>query len=325
MKRAFLEFLCCPECRADLRLSPGKTDGEEILEGTLSCLSCPGEWPVSGGIPRFGAAVLPPDAARTVRNFGVQWRKFSWLDPAYEEQFLDWIRPVERGFFSGKAVVDAGCGKGRHIVLARRFGARAVVGFDLSDAVEVAYEHTRGMPEVHVAQADIHKPPLKASFDYAYSLGVLHHLPVPEEGFRAVTRLLKPGGAVSAWVNGWILCCVNPFRLGVTSRLGLLGQRAVSLALTAGVLWPLVKLVYGPLHRAAPELAQRLFYGRYLSYIERFSFKDLRAIVFDHLSPSIAHYVRRSDFERWFASSGLKGVRIEHHNGNSWRGFASRP
>ncbi len=325
MKSAFLDILCCPHCRGGLRLNATERDGAEIIAGALDCAACGVSYPVRCGIPRFQIEPLEGEKARTVENFGKQWRQFNWLDPAYEQQFLDWIRPVTREDFRGKVMLDAGCGKGRHLVWAHKFGAETVVGLDLSDAVEEAYMHTREMPNVHVAQADIYSPPVKPVFDYIYSLGVLHHLPDPEGGFRVLPTLLRQGGSISVWVygrenNGWIIWLVNPLRRGVTSHLNPLGLRVVSWAITAFALWPMLRLIYGPLG----ETAKKLPYGEYLSYISKFSFRDVRAIVYDHLTPPTAHYIRREEIEKWFETMRLSGIQIAHHNRNSWRGFARR-
>ncbi|MBI4056069.1 MAG: methyltransferase domain-containing protein [Elusimicrobia bacterium] len=329
MKLSFLDFLCCPQCQSDLHLQTTRGEGKEIIAGKLDCLNCGQTYPIQEGIPRFKTQQLQDEAAQTIKNFGASWIKFSWLDPSYEQQFLDWIHPVNRNFFEGKTILDAGCGKGRHLVWAQRFKAKAVFGIDLSDAVQVAYRHTRQLPNVHVAQADIYHPPLRSAFHYIYSLGVLQHLPDPEKGFHSLAKLLRPGGSISIWVygrenNSWIIWFINPLRRAITSRMGPWGLQVVSGAITACVLWPLLKLVYAPSCRLFPRLARRLFYGEYLCYISKFPFRDINSIVFDHLTPSIAHYLKREEIVRWFQNSNFREVQIQHHNRNSWKGFGTR-
>lgn len=58
MKPTLLEILCCPLCRADLTLVSAKTEGAEVLEGTLTCTKCGTVYPIDDGIPNL----LPPDA-----------------------------------------------------------------------------------------------------------------------------------------------------------------------------------------------------------------------------------------------------------------------
>lgn len=57
MKPDLLEILCCPVCRGPLTLASTRTEGPEILEGTLTCPKCPATYPIADGIPDL----LPPD------------------------------------------------------------------------------------------------------------------------------------------------------------------------------------------------------------------------------------------------------------------------
>ena len=88
-------------------------------------------------------------------------------------------------------------------------------------------------------------------------------------------------------------------------------------------LWLGTKLLYGPTHGSVAGV--KLPYGDYLSYIAPFPFREQRSIVFDHLVAPVAYYIRRDEFEGWFARAGLQDVVIEHHNSNSWRGFGKVP
>ena len=166
-------------------------------------------------------------------------------------------------------------------------------------------------------------PPVKKAFDYAFSIGVLHHLRDPERGFRALVSRLKPGAAMSAWVygregNGWIVHGVTPVREHVTSHMPH-GVLDVLSGILTVPLFAATRLLYGPLK------GKGLPYGEYLSYIAPFPFREQRSIVFDHLVAPVAYYLRRDEFAGWFERAHLQDVRIEHHNGNSWRGFARVP
>ncbi len=57
MRPDLLEILRCPVCRGELSLVGRKTDGEEIVEGTLTCARCRTVYPIEDGIPDL----LPPD------------------------------------------------------------------------------------------------------------------------------------------------------------------------------------------------------------------------------------------------------------------------
>lgn len=327
MKPALLSYLACPACAGSLALRAAQSEGDEVIAGSLACAGCAATYRIVRGVPRFAPVPDQEDKARTAQAFGWEWNRFSEMDARYRRQFLDWIAPVQPEFFAGKTVLEGGCGKGRHTALAAEFGARAVVALDLSDAVDAAWRNTRHLPNAHIVQGDILHPPLRRAFDYAFSVGVLHHLPDPEAGFRALVSRLRPGGHMSAWVygregNGWIVRLVNPVREHVTSRLPRRVLDVVAAATTVP-LWLATKLVYGPLHG---HLGRRsLPYGPYLAYIADFPFREQRTIVFDHLVAPTAFYVRRDEFAAWFARAGLEDAVIEWHNANSWRGCACVP
>lgn len=323
MKQRLLQYLACPTCGGDFDLDVRTWDGAEVVEATLLCSGCGASFPVTRGIPRF-AGERQEIEDRTARAFAYEWNRYDELAQRYRQQFLDWIQPAGVEAFRDQVVLEGGCGKGRHTALAAEFGARDVVALDLGDAVEAAYRNTRRFENAHVIQADINRPPLKPVFDYAFSVGVLHHLPAPERGFRALVSRVRVGGSVSAWVygregNGWIVHFVSPFRERVTSRLPFRLLDAISGALTVP-LYAATRYLYGP--TGGRLLGVRLPYGPYLTYIADFPFREQRSIVFDHLVAPVAHYLRRDDFAGWFERLRLSEVRIEHHNGNSWRGFA---
>ncbi|HET7113168.1 MAG TPA: methyltransferase domain-containing protein, partial [Pyrinomonadaceae bacterium] len=249
MKEKLLSYLVCPDCDLPLDLSVSRAENAEIIEGELRCDACSSSFPITRGIPRFAElAAVESDKQATAENFGWQWRHFTQDDQRYAEQFLGWIAPVTSEFFRDKVVLEGGCGKGRHTQLAAQWGAREVVGIDLSEAVETAFTATRDLPNAHVVQADIYRLPLARKFDYAFSVGVLHHLPNPRQGFFSLASKVKPGGHVSAWIYGaenneWIVRFVNPVREKVTSRIDQRALLQLSKIPAAG-LFLATKLIY---------------------------------------------------------------------------------
>jgi len=97
-----------------------------------------------------------------------------------------------------KDILIAGCGTGqRSIAMARKFGAPHMLAVDLSLA-SLGYARRKseevGLP-IAYAQADILElEKTGRQFDLIESLGVLHHLADPWDGWRALLSLLRPGG-----------------------------------------------------------------------------------------------------------------------------------
>jgi SAM-dependent methyltransferase len=329
MKKRLLRYLACPDCGGEIRLlSVAKEEAEEILEGDLNCAGCAQHFPVVRGVPRFAdLGKIEEDKAATASSFGWEWQHFTQEDERYGDQMLDWLEPVKAEFFQDKVVLDGGCGKGRHMMLAAHWGARDVIGVDLSDAVESAFAATRASENMHVVQADLCRLPLARAFDYAYTIGVIHHLQDPSVGFRSLASKVKPGGHFSVWVYGaennrWITGIVSPLRKRITSRMNRRALLHLSKLPTAAV-YAASKFIYGPLNKSqsGSAIARRLFYNDYLNYISRFGWREQHTIVFDHLVAPTAQYVTREEFEKWWESIDATETAIGWHNKNSWRGF----
>ncbi|MBM3941075.1 MAG: Trm112 family protein [SAR202 cluster bacterium] len=53
MKRDLMEILACPECRGELRLAETKSEGDEVVAGTLTCVKCGATFPIEDSIPNL--------------------------------------------------------------------------------------------------------------------------------------------------------------------------------------------------------------------------------------------------------------------------------
>jgi len=323
MKEKLLDFLACPKCGGDILMSyASKYEGNEIMEALLSCKKCLREYKVKRGVPRF-VDISKIEKAQTAKNFGWEWNRFDQIDERYEEQLLSWLQPVKPSFFEGKVILEGGCGKGRHTLIAAKWGAKEIVAVDLSDAVEAAFEKTRHLPNVHIIQAGIFKLPLKRKFDYALSIGVLHHTPSPKDAFISLASRVKENGAISVWVYGaenneWIIKYVSPIREKITSKMSSELLYHFSKIPTL-FLFAASKLIYKPLGNTT--FGKKLFYRDYIIYISRFGWREQHHIVFDHLTAPIAVYISRQEFESWWEAIRAKDVQITWHNKNSWCGF----
>ena len=326
MKEKLINYLACPECGSDLSLSVKKRSETEIIEGSLACENCERNYRIIRGVPRFANLdQVEQDKAKTAENFGWQWNKFTQEDEKYSEQFLGWLQPIRQEFFEGKLVIEGGCGKGRHTTLVHEWGTKEVIGVDLSSAVESAYEVTKELPNAHIVQADIFNLPFKKSFDYAFSVGVLHHTPDPKKAFISLASKVKKGGSISAWIYGaenneWITSFVDPVRHGFTSKISQPLLYQLSKIPTLGV-FAASKLIYKPLNKAAKPVAEKLFYNDYLNHLGSFGWREQHNIVFDHLVAPTAYYISKEDFEMWWEEINASEVEITWHNENSWCGF----
>jgi len=101
-------------------------------------------------------------------------------------------------------ILDAGCGTGVSTdYLCHLNPGSTVLAVDISaGTLEVARERTRRsgaarqVQELRIEQRSLLNLEEEGEFDYINSVGVLHHLREPEEGLRALSRQLRPGGVL---------------------------------------------------------------------------------------------------------------------------------
>lgn len=327
MNPRLLHFLRCTRCGGRFGLRDPKPDGEDIVSGELTCRRCGECFPIVQGVPRF---VQEPSLSRTraeigttAARFGYEWNYFRDYDCRNFEAFT---ASLPRDFFTGKVGLDAGCGAGRHAKAAAERGAE-VIAVDISSAVDVARHTNRGNARVHVLQADIHDLPLQPeSLDFAYSLGVLQHLPDPELGFRLLVPLLKERGAVFVWVYAYAPRKVALELLRTVAR-RLPNERirqmaALCNAVDYGVFVNLFRVLSG-----APMIGGwiRMASPARIREYARHGFKVSYADWFDRLSAPITHYYKRPEMWQWLARSGLAGTRLQPVDDSWWWLYGEKP
>jgi SAM-dependent methyltransferase/uncharacterized protein YbaR (Trm112 family) len=208
VKRDLVNVLCCPDCKSDLTLvddnpATAKAVGEaapEVESGMLICRSCAETFPIIRGVPRFVSS------DQYVGSFSYEWNRWNQvqLDIANGRTESEDTFAEKTGFtksdLRGKLVLDVGCGAGRFLDVASRWGAN-VIGIDLSFAVEASQRNVGGRPNVSVIQADVFRLPFREqTFDAIFSIGVLHHSRDTREAFLQLPALLRNGGDIAVWL-----------------------------------------------------------------------------------------------------------------------------
>ena len=113
--------------------------------------------------------------------------------------------------FSGKRVLDLGCGYGWHCVYAAEHGAASVTGVDLSERMlAVARQKTAfsNVTYLRMDMAAIAFPP--DSFDVALSSLAIHYLPSFTDFLERIRQCLVPGGDLVFSVEHPIFTAAGP-------------------------------------------------------------------------------------------------------------------
>jgi SAM-dependent methyltransferase len=112
------------------------------------------------------------------KTFGAEWQKFRSVMSEHEEEFRQYFDVVDLETLGEKRVCDLGCGMGRwsHFFQDK---VRELVLVDFSDAIFVARGNLKDATNAVFVMADVTRLPFRSDFaDFAFSLGVLHHLPI---------------------------------------------------------------------------------------------------------------------------------------------------
>jgi SAM-dependent methyltransferase len=133
---------------------------------------------------------------QTVSSFGDEWQAFhGFAEEEIEklgDEYFDIITPTM--LHSKSSVLEVGCGSGRFLkYLSGKAGS--LVGVDPSHAIFAADNLLGKDDRVVLVKASANDLPFENnSFDFVYSIGVLHHIPDTFRAMQACVDKVKPGG-----------------------------------------------------------------------------------------------------------------------------------
>lgn len=359
MRKTLLNFLRDPASKKELTLQVFDQNQDIIESGLL--LNENNWYPIINGIPRMFLGVLrkemflnyspffekyrsqlPASAQaeknqlfnqkeinqeqkhqlKTKKSFSFEWKNLYQENNFEMENFLHFIRPLEKNYFQNKVCLDVGCGSGRFTKTAALCGAQLVIGLDFGESVEVARQITANLNNVEIVQADIYNLPFDNSLDMAFSIGVLHHLPQPQQGFNSIPKILKPGGEIVIWVydkpnNKRALLFYEPLRKITTkipkNILKPLCHIPAAIVHTLNFLTTGLKKIKSPLARFIP-------FQYYANFPYSMKFNDS----FDVLATPKSNYYYLEDIEKWFKEAGLTIKDLHYVKETGITGFGQR-
>jgi SAM-dependent methyltransferase len=253
-----------------------------------------------------------------VAGFGAEWRRFDQSAlPAAE------LEALARGYFAvfpwerlppDAVGLDLGCGSGRWA----RYVAPRVELLHCIDpsaaALAVARRNLEGAANVVFHEASVDAIPLPdASLDFAYSLGVLHHVPRPADGIASLAAKLKPGAPLllylyyafdnrPAWFRR-IWRATEPVRFAV-SHAPFPIRFIASELIAVSVYWPLARLA-----RLGETLGLPVTHFPLAAYRRR-SFYVMRNDALDRFGTRVERRFTRGQIAAMMESAGLTEVRF---------------
>lgn len=359
MRRPLLNYLRTPYCHSAFDVVALEERDDQICEGLLRCQGRQHLYPIVRFIPRMlptafdqetnfsrryktvlaecGVAVSSDSSTLscdgTARTFGHQWTTFDVERPQEDEAYFRSKTGSDPASMRGKLVLDAGCGGGRYTRVAAEAGA-TVISIDISAAVEKTASLTFDVPNVHIIQADIFALPFASfTFDFIYSIGVLHHTPDTKQALDKLIPLLKEDGEIAIWLYPrWPapVEAYNSLLRAITTRMSLDTLHRMAVILEPIGLWKLRLLSSERWwKRVLGQLLRGLTIG--VSYHPD---REVRICdTFDWFSPPYQWHHTNTEVESWLREYGLFEIRnlsvgqkhYQYNYGNGINFRARRP
>ncbi len=133
---------------------------------------------------------------KTVSSFGDEWKAFHGFDEKdlriTGDMYFDIV--TDKMLNEQCTVIDIGCGSGRFIkYLEGRY--KKIIGLDPSQAIFAADSLVGKNDKVEMLMASTDNIPFPDnSFDFGYSLGVLHHIPDTKKALNDCVKKIRSGG-----------------------------------------------------------------------------------------------------------------------------------
>lgn len=254
---------------------------------------------------------------KTVESFGDEWARFdqsSMTENEARKVFDEYFAVFRWKALPPNAVgFDMGCGSGRwaHWV-APLVGRLHCV--DPSSAIEVARANLVEHANIDFHRASVGEPGLPPeSFDFGYSLGVLHHVPDTAAAIRSCVALLKPGAPLLLYLyyafdnRPWwfrALWRISDYLRQGVYRLPPGLKHMVTDVIAALVYWPLARSSllmerFGLAVAAVP-----------LSYYRQHSFYTMRTDARDRFGTPLEQRFSREQIVEMMDYAGLQDIRF---------------
>ncbi|HXN85806.1 MAG TPA: class I SAM-dependent methyltransferase [Candidatus Binataceae bacterium] len=255
---------------------------------------------------------------KTVAGFGEEWSYFPQTEidrderqRAFDAYFS--IFPWHR-LPANACGADVGCGSGRWAAMvASRVGKLHLVDASVA-ALEVARAALTATSNLEFHHASVDAMPLKnGSLDFAYSLGVLHHVPDTAGAIRSIASKLKTGAPFliylyyafdnrPAWYR--MLWNITNAMRRVISKTPFVVRIVISSVLAALVYLPLAKMG-GMLERTGLMPANWP-----LGYYRDKSFYTMRTDALDRFGTRLEHRFSRREICVMLESAGFVEIRF---------------
>jgi SAM-dependent methyltransferase len=267
---------------------------------------------------------------KTVESFGQEWNKFHDFSEKeinkIGDDYFDIVGPEH--IKKSTMALDVGCGSGRWAkYLSPNVGF--IEAIDPSNAVFAASSLLEKEKNIRITQAGVDSIPFQDnSFDFVYSLGVLHHLPNTKLAISRCFEKLKP--------KGWFLIYLyynldnrgifyrlifnfsNLLRV-VISQLSETPKKVICDLIAAIIYWPLARFSF-LIGKVTSGFSKKLP----LSYYGDLSFKIMRNDSLDRFGTPLEKRFSKDEIEKMLTDVGFVNIKFSE-KAPYWHAISQKP
>lgn len=264
----------------------------------------------------------------TAARFGCLWENANDAS-VYATWHYERVRKLLPPHSLSGWTLDAGCGHGRDAAHLASLAAGRVLAVDISEegVRRVARRARLHRLKVSALRADVERLPLRDdAFDFVYSYGVLHHLPHPEQGFRELARVVRPGGKLAVYVYEDFAerSAMERFALRQVTRIR---RRTIRMPRQQLYQWcrfasPLAFLAFTVPHRALARARLTRPLSERVPFRHGTSLTSLAGDLYDRFAAPIEFRCSCAEVQRWFQDAGFHDIGVLRSRG--WVGYGTR-
>ncbi|RLF01310.1 MAG: hypothetical protein DRK00_11640 [Thermoprotei archaeon] len=207
LRHELLNFLRCPECRGELRITAERSWRGEVVAGSLTCKSCKASFRIVGGIPSLVARSC------VKRSNRLQKLLYDLYAPLYDhvegrlgrlagfgEESLRREVVHRMGIGPSDNVLEVCIGTGGNVPYFRKYTDGLIVGVDIS--INMLRVCSRKALQLRWSRLELvqgcaeHLPIRSESFDRVLIGGGISYFSDPRRALAEAARVAKPGAKV---------------------------------------------------------------------------------------------------------------------------------
>ena len=258
---------------------------------------------------------------KVVEDFGSEWSRFNQgnlSESDHLEMFESYFDIFPWGELSLNAVgADVGCGSGRWAIqVALRVGHLHLVDPSRA-ALQVAQKNLLSCNNITFHLSSVDSLPFEdASLDFAYALGVLHHVPDTAAAIKSIAKALRPGAPFLIYL--YYAFDQRPLWFRTLWGVSNLFRKFISVlpSKLKNICCDIIALtIYLPFARIARILDHLGCMPKSwpLSYYRNRDFYVLRTDALDRFGTRLEQRFTRSEVLRMLNEAGFKGVKFSDH------------